>query len=201
VSAPEFREIERKFRVLIEPSEWPLELIGPSAVDIRQGYMTPAGRSPEIRLREAREISFETAHLSVPRSLTGAHGTNVVRKLCVKGPARDGPGSALDRVEVEFDLTAEVFNEYWRLTNGRRLRKRRISYAFRADDSQVLAVIVDRFADTLGGLLLAEVEFADARSAAAFEPPVFFGTEVTQDPRYRNSSLAEATGPPPEPIA
>jgi adenylate cyclase len=200
MSASEFREIERKFRVLIEPSDWPLELIGPSAVDIRQGYITPAARSPEIRLREAREISFETAHLSVPRSLTGAHGTNVVRKLCVKGPARLGPGSALDRVEVEFDLTAEVFNEYWQLTKGRSLRKRRVSYAFRTDDSQVLAVTVDRFAGALDGLLLAEVEFADAHNAAAFEPPVFLGIEVTHDPRYRNSSLAEATEPPAETV-
>jgi CYTH domain-containing protein len=34
------------------------------------------------------------------------------------------------------------------------------------------------------------VEFADADTAASFQPPAWFGAEVTDDVRYRNRSLA-----------
>jgi CYTH domain-containing protein len=40
------------------------------------------------------------------------------------------------------------------------------------------------------------VEFASEEEAAAFRPPGWFGPEVTDDPRYRNRSLAEADRPP-----
>jgi CYTH domain-containing protein len=47
-----------------------------------------------------------------------------------------------------------------------------------------------RYQGRLAPLAIAEVEFADADAAASFQPPACFGGEVTDDVRYRNSSLA-----------
>jgi adenylate cyclase len=49
---------------------------------------------------------------------------------------------------------------------------------------------LDVFADELEGLVFAEVEFDSADALAAFEPPPWFGQEVTDDGRYTNASLA-----------
>ncbi len=53
---------------------------------------------------------------------------------------------------------------------------------------------VDVFAGRLAGLVLAEVELADPADTPA--PPPWAGAEVTEDPRYRNTALAEAEEPP-----
>ncbi len=47
---------------------------------------------------------------------------------------------------------------------------------------------VDEFLGDNAGLVVAEVELAD--EAQAFERPAWLGQEVTEDPRYFNSSLA-----------
>ena len=39
-------------------------------------------------------------------------------------------------------------------------------------------------------MLLAEVEFDSADALATFEPPAWFGLEVTDDDAYTNASLA-----------
>jgi adenylate cyclase len=53
---------------------------------------------------------------------------------------------------------------------------------------------VDVFAGHLAGLVLAEVELADATQPVVLPPWV--GLEVTQDARYLNSALAKATAAP-----
>lgn len=188
-------EIERKFRVLHEPDTWPLERIGASAVEIRQGYLTAPGMQPEVRIRKAREVTLGSAGRTVPQSLTGPGGVHVVRKLTIKGASADGY-SELRRLEIEIELSAAQFDEAWRLTKGRQLRKVRISYSFRIAVTEVLAVTVDAFRGRLRGLMLAEVEFDDEAACEAFVPPPYLGDEVTHDPRYRNAELAVADGPP-----
>jgi CYTH domain-containing protein len=49
---------------------------------------------------------------------------------------------------------------------------------------------VDEFAGDLEGLILAEAEFDDMASLAAFPQPDFALREVTDDPRYSGSELA-----------
>jgi CYTH domain-containing protein len=49
---------------------------------------------------------------------------------------------------------------------------------------------LDVFADTLEGLVFAEVEFDSTEALAAFDPPPWFGREVTDDGRYTNASLS-----------
>lgn len=49
---------------------------------------------------------------------------------------------------------------------------------------------VDEFEGRLQGLVLAEVELAEADQAVAL--PGWVGTEVTEDPRFQNAALARA---------
>jgi adenylate cyclase len=99
--------------------------------------------------------------------------------LTVKG------GKGRERVEVELELTAEQFAELWGLTEDKRLVKTRVTAPLGS-----LEVEVDLFGGDLDGLILAEVEFPDGGSADSFEPPAWFGREVTGEDAYLNESLA-----------
>ncbi|HEX6256590.1 MAG TPA: CYTH domain-containing protein [Euzebyales bacterium] len=100
--------------------------------------------------------------------------------LTVKG----GRGEV--RREVTIELSEEQFDQLWELTDGRRIRKQR--WVLPTDDG--VEIEVDRFADHLDGLLIAEVEFASEDDGRAFTPPDWFGREITDDDRYRNAALA-----------
>ncbi len=50
--------------------------------------------------------------------------------------------------------------------------------------------LVDEFHDHLGGLYIAEFEFASERDARRFVPPGYTAREVTEDDRYTNIALA-----------
>ena len=49
----------------------------------------------------------------------------------------------------------------------------------------------------LDGLVVAEVEFIDEESSRAFDPPAWFGREVTDEVAYGNANLSERDAPPP----
>lgn len=112
--------------------------------------------------------------------LSGCQGVRVRRAgarciLTVKGRG------SLDRVEVEKDLTEEEYAVLLPLCD-RGLAKRR--YRVRRWE-------VDIFRGTLSGLVLAEIELSQVGEVL---PPFPFPdakiVEVTQDPRFTNSSLA-----------
>ena len=73
----------------------------------------------------------------------------------------------------------------WELTEGRRVEKRRRRMAY---GSAMLEI--DEYEGDLRGLLVAEVEFDDEAASDAFTPPDWFGSEVTEDGRYKNRALA-----------
>ncbi len=95
-------------------------------------------------------------------------------------------GRGLSRGEAEIDLTDEQFEVLWPLTEGARLVKRRHLLPLRA--GQVAEV--DVYAGPLAGLVVVEVEFASAEAAAGFEPPPWFGAEITDEDAYKNRRLA-----------
>jgi CYTH domain-containing protein len=90
-------------------------------------------------------------------------------------------GEGRDRVEVELTLDGDAFDELWPLTVGRRVEKDR----HRVDLGDGLTAEVDRY----DGLDVVEVEFDD-RDPDAWQPPDWFGREVTDDRRYDNATLA-----------
>jgi adenylate cyclase len=95
-------------------------------------------------------------------------------------------GSGLERGEAEVGLDREQFDSLWPLTESRRLRKTRHELPHGE-----LTIELDVYAGELDGLVVAEVEFESKREAREFEPPEWFGDEVTGDERYSNRALAE----------
>ncbi|MFW2382608.1 MAG: CHAD domain-containing protein [Acidimicrobiales bacterium] len=107
-------------------------------------------------------------------------------------------GKGAVRTELEFAITAEQFAAAWPHTGGRSVHKTR--YELPLGDH---VIELDVFHDELQGLVMAEVEFDDDESMAAFEPPDWFGPEVTDDDSYTNASLAvnAPSGLPRQPAA
>ena len=95
-------------------------------------------------------------------------------------------GRGLARGEAEIELTDPQFRVLWPLTEGRRVAKTRYELPLGGG----LVAEVDVYAGALAGLVVVEVEFASAQAAGAFEPPAWFGAEVTDDDAYKNRRLA-----------
>jgi CYTH domain-containing protein len=106
-------EIERKFLVATMPQLQDLE-----AFQVRQGYLTAAVDTVEIRLRQKREVCF----------------------LTLKS------GAGLQRLEHEILIDRSQFDALWPATEGRRIEK--IRYVGHLNDQQVfeLDVFSDRLA-------------------------------------------------------
>ena len=94
-------------------------------------------------------------------------------------------GASLARTEVELPLPSDGWDALWPLTAGRRLRKTRRELP----GPDGLTLEVDLYEDTLAGLEVVEVEFPDEAAAGRFQPPDWFGREITGDPEFRNETL------------
>jgi adenylate cyclase len=99
-------------------------------------------------------------------------------------------GRGLERTEVEVEIDAAIFEELWSLAAARRIDK--IRYRLPASGH---TAELDVYAGALEGLIVAEVEFTSREEAEAFNPPPWFGDELTGDPRWSNAGLA-TDGPP-----
>ncbi len=95
-------------------------------------------------------------------------------------------GAGRSRTEVERDLTPDEFGALWAEANDLRIEKRR----HRIPLAGGLTAELDLFDGELAGRSIVEVEFDDDPTADAFEPPPWFGREVTDDLRYTNAALA-----------
>ena len=89
------------------------------------------------------------------------------------------------REEREIGITADQFGALWPATVGKRLTK--IRYKLPSDR---LTIEVDIYEGIHRGLTVAEVEFPDRHACEKFQPPDWFGEEVTNNPRYSNVVLA-----------
>jgi len=126
--------------------------------DIRQGYLAVTEDGTEVRVRKRGD---ET-------------------RLTVK------QGQGRVRAEEELELDSDEFARLWRLTEGRRVVKRRHLIPAGSD----LTIELDVYAGHLHGLVLAEVEFATEANAEEFEPPDWLGDDVTGNPRFNSQRLA-----------
>jgi CYTH domain-containing protein len=89
------------------------------------------------------------------------------------------------RSELEVELTAAQFDTLWEATAGRRIEKTR--YEIRHAGA---IMELDVYHGELAGLVTAECEFASPEESRRFVPPDWLGREVTNDPAYKNQSLA-----------
>ena len=94
-------------------------------------------------------------------------------------------GEGRVRTEVEIDLTRAQFEALWPAVAFGTIEKIRYEIPY-----GVHTIELDVYHGALEGLLTAEVEFDSVEASEAFAPPEWFGTEVTDDPRYRNRAMA-----------
>ncbi len=104
-----------------------------------------------------------------------------VRSLTYKRTVKNG------REEREIRLSTEQFDALWPATAGRRLSKVRYEMPWKEH-----TIEIDVYRGRHDGLIVAEVEFADEKSCAAFKPPDWMDEDVTGKSRYSNVPLAHA---------
>jgi CYTH domain-containing protein len=94
-------------------------------------------------------------------------------------------GRGESRLEKEVAIPSASGRQLWPLTKGRRVKKVRYTIPYRR-----LTIELDVYRDAAKGLAIAEVEFDSAAAARRFDPPPWFGDEVTGRKRFANSELA-----------
>lgn len=154
-------EIERKFEIRYLPGD----LSEYPCKNIMQGYLC---RKPVLRIRKSNEEYILTYKLKVD-------------------PLRSGEGSPLVNEEVELPLTKEAFDTLLKKIEGNIISKMR--YLIPLEDG--LTAELDVFGGCLTGLIFAEVEFPDEKTAEEFNPPDWFGQDLSADKRYSNYHLAQ----------
>lgn len=157
------KEIERKFLVDKEAlSEEHPKLDQFASVHIAQGYLL-SGPEGSARVRQKGDSFFLTVKVKAGEDRT-------------------------ERYEVEPKISKETFDEIWPATEGRRVEK--VRYHIPLSD-MVEIIELDVFEGDLEGRMLAEVEFRSLDEAKAFQPPAWFGQDVTENPAYTNAAIAE----------
>ena len=93
----------------------------------------------------------------------------------------------LAREEYNLSLTKEAYEHLKPKADGIVLSK--VRYVIPEKDG--LFIELDVFKAPYEGLLLAEVEFSSEEEAKAYQPPAWFGEEVTYSTKYHNSTLSK----------
>jgi adenylate cyclase len=147
---------------------------------------------PEIerkfRVDQLPEAGSLTASASIDQGYlaVGSDGTEVrIRRKGDRFYQTVKRGEGLSRLQTEVTLSGEQFEAMWPHTEGRRVEKTRYEIPYGGH-----VIELDVFHGALEGLIIAEVEFESAEQSAGFEPPEWFGEEVTDDGRYQNRNLA-----------
>jgi len=162
-------ETELKFLIDEIPEEIDLENI-PHTV-LRQGYVVVSSDGAETRIRSFDNERFE---------------------LTVKS------AGTVQRTEQTIKLPKDMFEVLWAQTAGMRVEKTRYKIPHGKH-----TIELDIYEGQLTGLMTAEVEFTGRQEdaevkASTFEPPTWFGRDVTKDRRYKNQNLAH--GLPRQPL-
>ncbi len=94
-------------------------------------------------------------------------------------------GSGLmSREELEAALTKESYEHLLEKIDGHAITKRRYLIPL-----EPYTIELDVFYGHMEGLIMAEVEFPSVEEANNFNPPSWFGVDVTEDRRYHNSNM------------
>lgn len=162
-------EVERKF--LIDLKSLPFDPKDFEHTTIRQGYLAVSDDGSETRIRDfGNDQRFE---------LTVKSNGTVARK------------------EKNIQIDKEVFESLWPLTLERRIEKTRyyIPYVDPEGEKHTIELDVYHGPSHLNGLCTAEVEFEGRETEATlradtFQPPEWFGEDISSNPSYKNRSLA-----------
>jgi adenylate cyclase len=153
-------EIERKFLI----DKIPEFLDQYEKKEIEQGYLCT---KPVVRIRKSNEEYYLTYKSRLNKR-------------------KNTPDYNLSCEEVELPLTKEAYMHLREKADNHLITKTR--YLIPIDNN--LTAELDVFHGLLEGLVFAEVEFPDMKTATSFVPPDWFGKDVTSDKRYKNNYLA-----------
>ncbi len=92
----------------------------------------------------------------------------------------------MTREEIEFPLTEEAYNQLLTKTEGNIITKTR----YNLPDGNY-TIELDIFSGTFEGLYLAEVEFPTEDAALSYQPPEWFGPDVSNENTFHNSTLSK----------
>ena len=91
--------------------------------------------------------------------------------------------TGLSRAELEFYISQKVYQDLVKKRVGNTIKKIR----YQSED-----ISVDMYwDDNLSGLIVAEIEFDSIEKAESFQPPKWFGKDITSDKRYKNGRLSQ----------
>lgn len=101
------------------------------------------------------------------------------------------------REEYNLPLKQESYEHLKNKADGQILTKKRYLLPFSKfgspqifPNADKLMIELDIFEGVYEGLILAEVEFSCEEDALAFQPPIWFGKDVTLSGEYQNSTLS-----------
>lgn len=95
----------------------------------------------------------------------------------------------MERQEFELALTSDSFHHLLSKKEGMVISKTR----YKIPDANGYTIELDFFHGVYKGLIMAEVEFPSVEEAKSYNPPAWFGPEVTCDQRFFNSNLCMNT--------
>ena len=156
-------EIERKY--LVKLKDLPTNYKKNKFHKIVQGFIS---LKPAIRVRK----SDDKFYLTIKEKFSGK---NVVNDLA--------------RKEYEVEISAITFRELKKSVKGRLIYKTRYLIPYKYKNKKY-TIELDIFEKDLKGLIYAEVEFDDFKSATSFTPPSWFYKDVTGIDKYKNTSLS-----------
>lgn len=125
--------------------------------------------------------------LSIAQSYISFSPTIRIRKsnsdfyLTVKGVGHEC------REELELSISAEEYTSLQKKTEGVQVIKKR--YLIPIDNG--LTAEFDIYEGNLSGLFTTEVEFKTKECANNFIPPIWFGRDISNDSRYKNTALSK----------
>ncbi len=93
----------------------------------------------------------------------------------------------LVREEYNLPLTQESYEHLREKADGILIQKKRYHIPY----MEKYTIELDVFEGELAPLLLAEVEFETEQEAKQFQPPAWFGEDVTFSGKYQNSTLSQ----------
>lgn len=90
------------------------------------------------------------------------------------------------REEYNLPLTAEGYSHLLSKADGNIITKTR----YEIPEANGLIIELDIFEGRFQGLILAEVEFKNIEQAMSYNPPEWFGKDVSSDTNYHNSTMS-----------
>ncbi|NME83321.1 CYTH domain-containing protein [Clostridium sp. SM-530-WT-3G] len=167
-------EIERKW--LFNIDDVPTEL-SKTITDYKQGYISI---EPEVRIRKR-----------IVKNLVTMENSKETYALCIKG------NGTLTRHEIQKDITEQEYKELQEvgnITEDMMISKHYYAIPIVCDNNKIYRLtvgVVD--ADTPNEFCYGEIEFDTEEEAKAFNPPDWFGEDVTEDYSYKMKNYWKRT--------